>query len=218
MLKEARQLVAARVVTQDWSGGDEHAQHRQHQHASAPDAQLSQIDALMPLVRHEALASPVLLSPSPPDPSRWRAHSETQNRPHRAELELDGASATLLSRQNFDQRPMFDRIVGTGIAAHEGQLFAPLNQLLGLVTALSLWVVCISAIVMWWRRRPPRVLGAPPPANSRAAMARSLIAVILLLAIMLPLMGITLVLTLLAERLLLRRWAAAREFLGLAPG
>ena len=54
-------------------------------------------------------------------------------------------------------------VVGVGIAAHEGQLFAPLNQVLGVLTALGLITLCVSAFVMWRRRAPEGVLGAPPP-------------------------------------------------------
>jgi uncharacterized iron-regulated membrane protein len=229
MLKNVRHLAAGQIVRQDWTTGgapadtsDEHATHRQHHHGAAGGMNiLAQIDALLPLVQQASLVSPVLLSPPAAGSMQWHAHSETQNRPRRAELELDGASATVVSRQAFGQRPLFDRVVGTGIAAHEGQLFAPLNQLLGLLTAISLWAVCISALVMWWRRRPQRVLGAPPalptlPAPARRpALARPLIVLIVLLAILLPMMGITLLLTVVAEKMLLRRWPAARDFLGL---
>jgi uncharacterized iron-regulated membrane protein len=230
MLKEARQMAAAQPVAQDWTIGraapvntehvsDEHAMHRLHQHAMPDEAAasrvLQQLDTLVPVVQQASLAAPVLLSPPPAGSNQWHAHSEAQNRPHRAELFLDGATATIVSTQTFAQRPLFDRVIGTGIAAHEGQLFPPLNQLLGLFTAVSLWIVCISAIVMWWRRRPQHVLGAPQAASHRHAPAIALIVVIAMLGILLPLLGATLLLTLLAERAVLRRWPAARQFLGL---
>ena len=51
-----------------------------------------------------------------------------------------------------------DRIVGVGIAAHEGQLFGWPNQLLGLLTAVGLILLCASGLIMWWRRREQGVL------------------------------------------------------------
>jgi len=109
-----------------------------------------------------------------------------------------------------------DRVIGYGIAAHEGQLFAPLNQALGLFTAASLWIVCISAVVMWWRRRPAGVLGAPTP-DPRVPLAIGLCALIAVLGALLPLLGATLLVVWTAERTLLRHWTAARDFLGLSP-
>ena len=58
---------------------------------------------------------------------------------------------------------MLDRMIGVGIAAHEGQLFGIANQLLGLVTALGLIAICVSAVVMWWRRRLGGAFGVPAP-------------------------------------------------------
>jgi uncharacterized iron-regulated membrane protein len=127
---------------------------------------------------------------------------------------LDGTRGVIVSRHDFSQRPLLDRVIGTGIAAHEGQLFAPLNQLLGLFTAVSLWVVCISALVMWWRRRPAGSLGAPAPLP-RSPLAVGVMVSIVVLGIMLPLMGITLLIVWTVERALLRRWPAARTFLSL---
>jgi hypothetical protein len=51
-------------------------------------------------------------------------------------------------------------MVGTGMAAHEGQLFGISNQLLGLFTVIGLLLLSASAVILWWRRRTVGVLGA----------------------------------------------------------
>lgn len=51
---------------------------------------------------------------------------------------LDPNSGAILKRIDFSQRPLLDRIIGYGVAAHEGQLFGLANQLLGLFTTLGL--------------------------------------------------------------------------------
>src|SRR5690348_16464498 len=82
----------------------------------------------------------------------WRVRSETQNVPRVRELELDARTGGLLRERRFADKSLLDRAVGIGIAAHEGQLFGPANQALGLVAALGLVTLCISAIVLWTRR------------------------------------------------------------------
>jgi uncharacterized iron-regulated membrane protein len=234
LLKDVRHVGSAPALAQDWttgrsseleqrrleasqqvSDGDEHAGHAGHGDArTAPASPVSELNALVPLVQQARLVSPVLISPPAAQSPHWRAHSETPNRPQRADLELDGPTGTVLTKKTFEQKPLIDRVIGVGIAAHEGQLFAPANQALGLFTAISLWIVCISAVVMWWRRRPVGVLGAPP-AKSRPRLARSLVALIVMLGILLPLMGVSLLAVIVLESTVLRRLPRARDFLGL---
>jgi uncharacterized iron-regulated membrane protein len=122
----------------------------------------------------------------------WRVRSETQNRPRVREIEFD-AHGSLLRDDGFAQKPLLDRIVGVGIAAHEGQLFGPANQALGLLTALGLVTMSVSAIVMWWRRRPDGKLGVPAPRVTGFRIGPALGAAIAALAVLLPVFGASLV-------------------------
>lgn len=175
----------------------------------------SPIDRLLPVVAAQQLAPPVLIAPPSQHATRWTARSDADNRPSRSTIELDAASGTILKRSSFAQKPLLDRIIGYGIAMHEGALFPPLNQILGVFTALGLMTLCTSAVVMWWRRRPAGVLGAPP-ALAEARYPNVLVAVLICLGIFLPLLGISMLLVWLVERLCLRRVERARVFLGLA--
>lgn len=242
LLEEVRQWSSAAPVKQDWTTGhSSELAHRRlatsassevsagsdvqatHHHGGAPGTAVSAypldyspLDSLVPLVRAENLQPPVLIAPPSQAEASWTARSETQNRPRRVELTLDGARVAVASRRDFSQRPLLDRVIGIGIAAHEGQLFAPLNQILGLFTAAGLWLVCISAIFMWWRRRPSGALGAPPP-TSRRPLAVGLFAIVVVLGVLLPMLGATLLIVWAVERTVLRRWPSARDFLGLPP-
>jgi uncharacterized iron-regulated membrane protein len=169
---------------------------------AGPD--LHTLSHLVPAVQTLALAPPALIAPPSQAAEQWTARSDAQNRPLRVTLTLDPDSGRMLSREDFSQQPVLDRIIAVGIAAHEGQLFAPLNQALGVFTATGLTVVAISAIVMWWRRRPEGMLGAPPH-RVRAPFAAGLFVLIAALAITLPLFGATLLAVLLLEWLVLRR-------------
>jgi len=229
LLKEVRSLGSTTVVQQDWSSGraselterraanaaagGEHAAHRMHVDASAV-RDYAALDRLVPLVDAQGLAAPVLIAPPSRAAATWTARSDAQNRPLRANLELDGANGTILARSDFAQRPLLDRIVGIGVAAHEGQLFGWPNQALGAFTALGLILVSSSAIVLWWRRRLRGVLGAPR-AHASQSMSALLLGGIALLALLLPLFGLSLLAMLMLERFALRRSARISHFLGL---
>ena len=71
------------------------------------------------------------------------------------------------------------------VAAHEGQLFGLINQLLGHATAMGLVLLCMRAVVLWWRRRQVGVIGAPLP-NGKPRWPVPLFASVLVLALYLP--------------------------------
>jgi uncharacterized iron-regulated membrane protein len=107
--------------------------------------------------------------------------------------------------------------VSVGVAAHEGQLFGWFNQLLGLLTAIGYLVLVVSATLMWWRRRPRGALGAPPALAQPPRLATFVVALVVALGVFLPTLGVSLIVVLLAERLIRRFAPGASHWLGLAP-
>jgi uncharacterized iron-regulated membrane protein len=235
MLKSVRQAASISAPQQDWTTGrsselaerrlantpvageaDEHAGHHMGGAVTHPSTSVDYgvLDRLVPTVDALQLAPPVLIAPPSRAATTWNAKSDAQNRPKRVTLKLDGEGG-VVSREDFSQRPLMDRIVGVGVAAHEGQLFAPLNQALGLFTAAGLVTLSVSALVMWWRRRPVGVIGAPA-ALSSPRLAVAVFGVIALLGVLLPLFGATLLVMLVLEKTVLSRIARTRDFLGLA--
>lgn len=229
LLKDVRSLGTAAVVRQDWStgrtgelaerraanasAGGEHAGHGAHTDASLP-RDYAALDRLVPVVEAQRLAAPVLIAPPSRANASWSARSETQNRPLRANLLLDGASSSIVQRTDFGQRALLDRVVGVGVAAHEGQLFGWANQALGVFTAFGLITVSVSAVVMWWKRRRAGVLGAPP-AHAARRLSWPFLGFLVAFAVLLPLFGASLLAVLALERWALRRSARLTHFLGL---
>jgi uncharacterized iron-regulated membrane protein len=233
-LKLLRKLVGDSTTRQDWTTGrsseitqrlarnsstafaDEHAAHMAHSTSgpAAPGA-FAAADTMIASVDSLHLAFPVLLSPPMTHGGNWTAKSDAQNRTLRVNVVLDPMTGAVVQRVNFYQRPWLDRVIGIGVAAHEGHLFGWLNQLVSLLTALGLIVISISAIILWWRRRPAGTLGAPLP-TSVPRIAFGAIILIVALCIALPLFGLSIITTAVAERMLLRRIPAAHQWLGLS--
>ena len=244
MLRAVRQSYASTAAPQDWTTGSaaERAQIKAENTPVAPsvssvsdehagmnmpgmdmgDSQTSTpmdyspLDRLVPSVAAQHLAPPVLITPPSQHAPHWTARSDADDRPRRSELVLDPTNGAILQRTAFAQKPLLDRIIGYGIAIHEGALFPPLNQILGVFTALGLITLCTSAVMMWWRRRPGGVLGAPP-ALETAKYPGALLGLLVMLGVFLPLLGASMLLVLLIERLCLRRIEGVSTFLGLAP-
>jgi uncharacterized iron-regulated membrane protein len=235
MLSAVRHTYAASAAPQDWTTGssseiaqrvamntpvDEHAGHAGMSDMGGMSmmpmgVDYTPLDRLVSTVSAQQLPAPVLISPPSKRTPQWSAHSDTANRPLRVDLLLDGASGRIVSRADFAQKPLLDRIIAYGVAIHEGQLFGPLNQAFGVFTALGMITLAVSSIVMWWRRRPVGVLGAPP-AHADMRYPRVFVGLLVVLGVLLPLLGATMLFVLVLERFVLRRFHRARHFLGLA--
>jgi uncharacterized iron-regulated membrane protein len=243
-LKEVRHLSGQAVIRQDWTTGrsselaqraaisagslagqqtpraddmpgmDMGESHRRPTSGTLAVGAYDAIDRMVPTVAALKLAYPVLIAPPMKSIGTWSARSDAQNRTKRVNLTLDPKTGALVQRQNFGQRNWVDQAVGVGVAAHEGQLFGWPNQLVSLLTATGLFTASVSAVVLWWRRRSSGVLGAPIPAGS-PRFSSGLLAIMVLLGMVLPLLGTTMITVWLLEILLLRRIPAVRNWLGL---
>jgi len=234
--KAARRLTGTAIARQEWSNdggrseaagaagaarGGEHAGHgglggggrRSAVELTADD--FASLDIVAAVVTPLGLEAPVVLAPAPGGNGRWTAKSTTANRPRRVDLVVDGASGEIVRRDDFATKHPIDKVVAVGIAFHEGRLFGWPNQLLLLVTAVGLVLVCISAVWLWLRRRDPGRLGAPPP-GIPPRRSVPLVATVVGLGVLLPLFGLSLLAVLLLERLVLRRVTPVKTWLGLA--
>jgi uncharacterized iron-regulated membrane protein len=180
---------------------------------SGPNAFVA-IDRMVATVGPLHLAPPVLISPPVRAGGPWTAKSDASNRRLQVNLVLDPASGAIVNRTDFASKPFLDRVVGTGIAAHEGSLFGLANQIVSLLTTMGLVMLSLSGLVMWRKRKPEAVLGAPAPVR-RVRFSYALIALMVALGIYFPFLGGSMILVGLTERFLLRRIPSTARWLGL---
>lgn len=201
----------------DHAAMQDHSPHAEHAATAAPGL----LDAIVTRAHREPLAFPayvlapgaVLFGSASPD---WVATSLAQNRPLGLSITYDRATGAELSRERFAERHPIDRVIGYGQAWHEGALFGVANQLIGLATALALVTMSVTAFLLWRRRRPAGLLGAPPlPAGRRVPAV--VITASVLLALLLPLLALSLAPLWLTDRLLPRLSPRAAAWLGLVP-
>ena len=203
---------------------DEHAGHEGHEgheghagmkHDAAP-ARLEGFDKVALLARDAHLVEPVMLVPPSPKNSNWQARSDTQNRPQRETLSFDARSFALVKREDFSGKALIDKVVGVGVAAHEGHLFGLANQLLSLFTALAFLTLVVTSTLMWLRRRPTGELGAPP-LSAPPRFATGLVLIIAALGIFLPTLGLSLIGVFAFEAVAPRILPGLAAWLGLGP-
>jgi len=228
-LQKVRTFAASHFVHQDWGTGKsfEIAQREARDansmagmqmgavQPSKPQSEYAPLNKLVPEGAGFNLDFPVQIAPPDQLGGPWTVHSDTQNRPRRITLSVDPVTGAIVKREPFSQQPLLDRIVDTGVAIHEGQLFGLANQLLGLATAMGLVTLSCSAIVLWWRRRQIGVLGAPIPLG-KPRWTFALVAVIVALAIYLPAMAVSLTTVILLEKFLFSRIPSVSRWLGLS--
>ena len=230
-LTEIRQVTGTTGGPIDWSVGGRmptarpaRGDHDGHGMAGMPieasraatPIRVGELARVIAATRPLAIAPPVLIAPPATAGAPWSISSDAADRTLRSNVTIDGSTGQVIKRVDFPQRHWIDRLVGYGIALHEGAYFGILNQLLGTITALLLVLLAISGAILWWRRRPIGLLGAPIPLR-RPRRGAILIAAIAGLGLYLPMFGITLLAVLVVERLVLRRLTPIRIWLGLRP-
>lgn len=192
---------------------DEHAEH----HASMP---MGDVDASSPTLFDEVLAA---ARHAGIDANKIEIRPATQ--PHRAWTvsEIDRAWPTqvdavsinpdtldVVDKTDFNTFPLAAKLTRWGVDAHMGVLFGLPNQLILAAFGLGLCAMIVWGYRMWWIRRPKSRHSVNPVNTLTAAwlavpvFQRVLIALItLLLAVSLPVMGISLLIFLLIDTV---RW------------
>ncbi|MFT8542976.1 PepSY-associated TM helix domain-containing protein, partial [Acetobacter sp.] len=118
---------------------------------------LSSLDTVVKTASALSLPAPVIITPSG---SLWTVRSDTQNRPLRESVTVT-PDGHVVKPETFAEKGLMDRIIGYGVAAHEGQLFGGVNQAINLLVAASLLMMSCAATVLWLKRKPAGSLGAP---------------------------------------------------------
>ncbi|SFS77705.1 PepSY-associated TM helix domain-containing protein [Marininema halotolerans] len=130
-----------------------------------------------------------------------------------ATLHLDQYSGNVLDDYRFKDYGIMAKLISTGIALHQGTYFGLANQLIDLLICIGIILIAVTGFMMWWKRKPGNQLGAPSlPKNF--ALAKGTVILIILLGILFPLAGLSLLVVLLLDWLVIRRIPALKKWIG----
>lgn len=127
-------------------------------------------------------------------------------------VHVDQYSGDALAVYSYDDLSVLSKTVANGIAIHEGRRFGPVNMALTALFCLAVIFMCVSAPIMWWTRRGNASGLAAPRARLPIFANWILLAAIIALGVFLPLFGLSLLVILALDQLVIRRIPAARKF------
>lgn len=128
-------------------------------------------------------------------------------------IHVDRFSGEILANVGWQDYAAVPKAVTLGISLHEGLVFGIWNQILMMFAALTVFILAVSGTIMWWRRRPAKHLGAPPlPENF--PLWKTAVAIIVVLGVVFPLVGVSLIVVLLLDRLVISKNPRLKEIFG----
>lgn len=203
---------------------NDHSQHGGHapaqpQPAQAPDPTQSGISTGTPVNLDSVIALAVAQG-APPGFSVSFPEGETgvytvaafpANPVYETTMHIDQYSGKVLADLRWQDYGLVPKAVELGVAIHMGRYFGLANQLLMLLACLIIILLCVSGAVLWWRRKPTDRLGAPAlPAHVQHW--RIPLAIVAVLGLAFPLVGLSLLLVLLLDYLILARIPAWKRW------
>ncbi len=197
-------------VSGHWQKASEHADHADHPEATGwtmegkvalamSDGTGRRLSTVLDTVRAEAMPSPYIVSiPKSADLAYTVAH-QTRTLEDTRSLYVDGGDGTVLADIGYAQFGAGAKAVEWGIFVHQGTQYGQINRIVMLSGCIAVWLLGISAAVMWWKRRPKGRLAAPvAPPGPRAKAA--VLGIVLPLCILYPLTGLSLLVAVLLDR------------------
>lgn len=121
-------------------------------------------------------------------------------------VHVDRYGGQVVSTYGYDDYPALAKVVAQGIGLHEGRSLGLWSFWGAALMCLGVVVSCVTGPLMWWRRRPrgKASIGAPRgrmPLRSTPALTVGIV----VLGVLLPFFGISLLVALLVDQLVLRR-------------
>jgi uncharacterized iron-regulated membrane protein len=127
-----------------------------------------------------------------------------------ATLHIDQYTGKVLADVRFEHYGAVARVTEIGVMLHEGKMFGVFNQIVVLLICLMILLSAVSGVVIWWKRRPQGKLGVPPLRHDLPKWKTAMV-IMFALAVAFPLVGASLVVMWVLDRVLLSRFTRQTE-------
>lgn len=127
-------------------------------------------------------------------------------------VHVDQYSGDVVAQYGYDDYSPMAQVVSHGIAIHEGRHYGPINTILTSLFCLAVIFLCISGPIMWWKRRGAATGTAAPRARLPIFGNVILLVSVIALGIFLPMFGLSVLVILAVDQLLIRRIPAWKKF------
>ncbi|EKF19286.1 PepSY-associated TM helix domain-containing protein [Nitratireductor pacificus] len=129
-------------------------------------------------------------------------------------VHVDQYTGRILADVGFADYSLAAKAMAVGIAFHEGDL-GVWNLVLNTVFCLAVVFLCVSGVAMWWLRRPARTFRLmAPPLPAQMPLWKGAMTVMLLVSLAFPLVGITLLVLMALDILVISRSPRLARFVG----
>jgi uncharacterized iron-regulated membrane protein len=127
---------------------------------------------------------------------------------------VDQYSGKVLANNGWQDKGALSKATSFGIIAHMGRQYGPLNATVMGGACLAIIAAVVSAPVMFWKRRPKGTLGNPRrPLDPR--IPRQALIVAMLLGVLYPMLGVSIVLVAAFDVLVVRNIGLLRRAFGM---
>jgi uncharacterized iron-regulated membrane protein len=205
--KGLQSLIAAAEIGRPLSPGPnpwEAASHGAHGAASLPWSRQAMAmphgggmmigpDRVAEIARARGLSAPWTVTVPRTHDAPWLVSRTATQASDAHVLYIDGANGRVLQDARYAAFGAGAKTVEWGIAVHEGREYGEVNRLVMLAGAIGLFLLCLTAPILWWKRRP-----APAP-RGNARHTRAVAAIMLIVGVIFPLTGLTMLAALLGE-------------------
>jgi uncharacterized iron-regulated membrane protein len=171
------------------------------------EVSVANIDTAVAVADRAGLHHPLTIALPGDDKGVFSAISYAFHDPSREKtVHINQYDGQVVGTYGFDDYPVLAKVVSQGIGLHEGRSFGNVSFWAAALSCLMVIFMCVSGPMMWWRRRPKKAGSLAAPRGRMPMRGTPLLAVVIVaLGVFLPFFGITLLVALLLDQLILRR-------------
>lgn len=127
-----------------------------------------------------------------------------------ATVHIDQYTADIIADYRYEDYGFLGKAMALGITIHKGLQFGVLNQLLGLAVCIGLIGMVFTGFYMWLKRKPKGRIGAPK--SESITNYKAPIIILIILGVIFPLVGLSLIVVFLIDRLIIRKNDKLKHF------